>query len=193
MTHFHPIDTLKLGPEIAYTHTAILPELVHLDDPALNAMINLKQVRAITVHANDSIQYAKLEMQACNVHIVLVINDQNQAVGVITSEDILGAKPIKISQEENINGHQVKVKMIMQPCRQILAFSYRHTCQAKIGQIVQTMMNHRQHYALVIEEETSQTPAICGLFSLFNISRQLHMNLMDHHYLVEEQSKLKKE
>jgi hypothetical protein len=191
VSYFHPIERVKLDSAIAYNHIAELPELVHLEDPAFNSMLNLKKIQAATINAHSTIQQAKLEMKACNAHMLLVLNDHKQTIGLITSEDILGTKPIKISSEKDITGDQIQVCMIMQTCDNLLAFNYEHIAHANVGQIIQTMIHHHQHYALVVEIGNLGIPILSGLFSLFHISRQLHVNLMDNHVLEVGLSELK--
>lgn len=177
--HYHGLTPVKLNTATDYIHTATLPELVHLDDPALDAMIDFKQIKAITVKTTAPLRHARLEMQACNVHMLLVLNNDDQVAGVITSEDILGNKPIQLSQGMSIARYDIEVRMVMQPCVDVLALSYHEVTQSEIGHIVQTMKDQRQHYALVTESLENQPPVVRGLFSLSNIGRQLHANLLE--------------
>lgn len=176
---YDAIVRFSLNGDIDYLHTGELPELVHLDDPAQDAMVDFKHVRAMTIDADAPLRHARFEMQACGVHMLLVTNHQKQITGIISSEAILGEKPIKISQEKFITRDEIKVRMIMQNLDTILAIPYDEINLAKIGNIVQTMKDHRKHHILVVESSESVSPFVRGLFSLSNISRQLHTNLID--------------
>lgn len=173
------ISSQKLNNEVEYHHTGQLPELVHLDDSALDAMVDFTKVRAMTIHRDSPLKHARLEMQACSVHMLLVTNDAKQIIGIISSEDILGEKPIKVTQESSITRDEIKVHMIMLPLSQVLALPYHEASKEKIGNVIQSMKDHRQHYALVVENGGDKPQFVRGIFSLSNIGRQLHVNLID--------------
>lgn len=159
------------------THTS-LPELVHLDDPALAVMVDFNLFPIGTVDEGESIDHALNKMKIDGVHLLLATNNQNCVVGVVSTEDILGEKPITILQERRIDRQQICVSMIMTEASDIIAFDFDVIKNAKVGHIVNTLKSRQQHYALVTSSNIDQNHQIIrGLFNTSQISKQLHMDV----------------
>ncbi len=157
-----------------YSQANDLPELVRCDDAAMRVMTDLRKLRAITILSTDTIEAAATEMNACEVHMLLVRNDEHQIKGIITSEDLIGEKPIKIAQERKIHHDKVLVGMVMTPQDDMLALDIESLAHAKVGDIVETLHEMRKHHAIVVEYSAEKEQHIvCGLFSATQISRQL--------------------
>lgn len=176
---YQPLPTLHLNAGSPYFHTGDLPEIIHLNDPALSVMLDFKQTKAITIKPSALLHEANIEMKACGVHLLLVVDDEGKVVGLISSEDILGEKPVKITQEKHVSRADVRVRMIMTPQEHILAIDYETLRLAKVAHVIQTLKQAKQHYALVVELDTHRHQTVRGLFSLSQISKQLDMNVID--------------
>jgi CBS-domain-containing membrane protein len=177
---YQSLPTLPLKADSPYYHTGELPELIHLDDPALSAMLDFKQTKAITIAPTAYIQEAELEMKACNVHLLLVIDEESQVVGLISSEDLLGEKPVKLIQEKHLSRAELRVRLVMTPQKEIVTLDYNDLKLAKIGHIVQTLKQAKQHYALVVYlHPVNKQQTVRGLFSLSQLSRLLGLNVID--------------
>lgn len=176
---YHSITPTQINSQLNCVHTNTLPELVHLDDPAQNAMIDFYQFGTTSIDKAAPLRDARYEMQACNVHMLLVTGSENEVVGIITIEDILGNKPIKLSQDMSMTRNDIQVRMIMQPCAEVLAITQHDVSVSQVGHIVETMKVNRQHYILVVEQQADQNQMLRGFFSLSNIGRQLHSNLQE--------------
>ncbi|NNM60122.1 MAG: CBS domain-containing protein [Legionellales bacterium] len=177
---YQVLPTLHLNANSPYFHTGELPELIHIDEPALNVMLDYKHTKAITIAPNAPIIEANIEMNACGVHLLLVTDEEGRVVGLISSEDILGEKPVKITREKHISRVDMKVRMVMTKQEDVIAIDYEILRLAKVGSVIQTLKNANQHYALVIEiMPHTQTQMVRGLFSLSQSSKQLAMNVVD--------------
>lgn len=154
-----------------------LPEVVHMEDPALMVMIDFKLSKPPLIDPNTSIDDALDEMKISEVHQLLVADEDNNIIGIVGSEDIVGEKPIKLIQERRINRGEIMVKMIMTRAEEILAFNIEDLKHARVGNVVNTLKERRQHYALVIKIDDQGKFLVRGLFSTSQISKQLHMNI----------------
>ena len=178
--NYQSLETISLTNHLPYIHAGEIPEITHIDDPALDVLIDFKSVKAITIRQNAPITDARAKMQACGVHMLLVINQEHGVIGLITSEDILGEKPVLAAQEKFISRAEVKVSMILTPIEKIIAISYETLRLAKVAHIIQTLNQGKQHYALVIDhKDNTNNLIIRGMFSLSQISKQLDKNVLD--------------
>ena len=113
-------------------------------------------------------------MKICNTHLLLVIDQERAVIGMITTEDILGEKPLKVSQQRFIKHTEVLVRMVMTPQNKIPVIDTAELQFAKVGDVIETLHHLKQHDALVIENDADTGKQIVrGLFSLSQISKQL--------------------
>ncbi len=178
MAKYENLPTITITPEHTTLPSHDLPELVHLDDPATAVMTDFTHTPAHIIASNKSMDDALNEMKATGAHLLLATGIDGHLEGIISSEDVLGEKPIKIIQEKRIPRENVTVNMLMKPAKDIIAFNINTIDEARVGHIVKTLTDNNRHYALVIgHSRTSDKTLIRGLFTLSQISKQLHTDL----------------
>ena len=150
------------------------PELVHDDDPATSVMTDFGIVPPETIPEGANLDTAIHEIQGSNNHLLLVVNDNHHAQGIITSADLLGSKPMQLMQKRGIQREKISVKMLMRPCEVIPVITLDEVAMAKVGNVVQTLHAAKRSHVLAINENMQ----ICGLFSAAQISKQLHRNIV---------------
>jgi CBS-domain-containing membrane protein len=174
MTQYELLDTLDKKPISLTLNNCELPELVHLDDPALDVMRDYSCSKPQVAQISTTMDDAHSEMKITNTHLLVVIDENKAPIGVVTSEDILGEKPIKLIQEDQFHRNQITVKMLMTPIANIPAFAIDDVEHARVGNIVNTLKSLRSHFALVIENNDSDNAILRGVFNTSQISKQLH-------------------
>jgi hypothetical protein len=177
MIKYEVLPTTDLVSEKISLPSQHLPELVHLTDPAFQVMIDFNQESPNTISPDASIEYAFTEMKQKDVHILLVADKEHHVIGLVSSEDILGEKPIKLIQQRRIERSQVLIKMVMTPLSQIPAFDVADIEHSRVGNIVKTLQTLHAHYAFVIKTEYNEHQVAAGLFNLAQISKQLHVEI----------------
>lgn len=178
MIKYELLPTLPLTQDTATLQSQSLPELVHMDDPALAVMTDFTQSKPHTISPDETMDNALNEMKVHGVHLLLVVDNQHHIIGFIASEDLLGEKPIMLIQERRIKREQILVKMLMLPIDNITAFSLDDVQHARVGNIVNTLKSLNTHYALVVHNNAETKPGhVRGLFSTSQISKQLHEDI----------------
>ena len=178
MTKYEALPTTLIQQSGAMLQAHHLPELVHLDDPALSVMIDFTEIPPHTIDMDDTMAHAISEMEISGAHLLVVIDVAGHFQGVLSSEDVWGEKPIQLIQEGRIDREQVQVKMIMVPQAEITALSFHMIETAQVGHVVKTLSSHRKHYALVVEENADASIQIIrGIFTASQIGKQLHQDL----------------
>lgn len=193
MVKYEDLPILSLSPEQTILCTDVLPEITHLDDPALAVMMDFIQTPPHTIGTEDPIDDALNEMKVHGVHLLFVVDKKDRIKGLIASEDILGELPIKITQERRIPRSNILTKMIMLPLEKIIAFNIGVVDQAKVGNIVNTLKAHGRHYALVIKPKGNNQQIVRGIFTTSHISRQLHMDIANSIAKAQSLSELQKQ
>ncbi|MCW5588445.1 MAG: CBS domain-containing protein [Legionellales bacterium] len=177
---YETLPTVNLNHAVTYCHPHHLPEVVHLDDPAHYVMTDFFHSRPVIIKPDAVIPEALTEMKACQVHSLLVVDTHEQVLGFITAEDMLGEKPVKIIQERRIARNEIKVRSLMTPIEEVILLDYSIIEHTKVGNVVHTLTELNQHYALVIAlDNLTQQTAIRGIISSRQIAEQLGLTTGD--------------
>lgn len=178
MAKYEALPTLPILANNTMLNTNELPELVHLEDPALSVMIDFTKTPPHTISPHQSLTHAIQEMEIDHVKFLLVMNNQGFFAGIISAEDTFGEKPIKLLQERRIHRDQITVQMIMTPLSLITSIDFAIAKSAKVGNIVNTLVSQQQHYALAVSANSEKNVQIIrGIFTSTQISRQLHRDV----------------
>jgi CBS-domain-containing membrane protein len=176
---------------MAYSTLPVLPQLgsirvcrpeqgqpgVSLDSPALLVMTDLKQVAAAVISPQDSMDQAHAFMVQRGVRMLLAVGDQQQLAGIITTNDILGEKPVEVAHERRIRHGEILVADVMTPADRLEAFDMRTVQSAHVGQVVASLQQARRHHAIVVQTSSEGVREVRGIFSLSQIARQLGVAL----------------
>ena len=179
-----PLSCVPLRQGITYEHPWYVPELVHLDGPAVDVMTDFRKVQALTVRPNISISEALEEMKWVQVYIgselcavrvcnLLVTDEAREIIGLVTSDEIRGGKPIEIAHDKGIRHTEVTVAMVMIPLADISALDIVAVRKARVADIVETMRERRCWHLLVVEQDEEGEQRVRGMFTRSQICRQL--------------------
>lgn len=178
MAKYESLPTTTINADHTTLPSHDLPELVYLDDPATAVMLDFTHTPPHIISPNKSMDEALNEMKATGAHLLLAVGPNGHLKGIISSEDILGEKPITLIQEKRISRDKIKVEMLMRPAENIFALNIETIVDARVGHIVKTLTEHNRQYALVVSNsKNSDKTMIRGLFTLSQISKLLHMDL----------------
>ena len=157
------------------------PELgqpdVSLDSPALLVMTDLKRVAAAVISPQDTMDRAHAFMVQRGVRMLLALDDRQNLAGIVTTNDILGEKPVAIAQERRMRHDEILVADVMTPAERLEAIDMHAVQSAHVGQVVATLQQARRHHAIVVQTGAEGTREVRGIFSLSQIARQLGIAL----------------
>lgn len=171
---YHALATITLEAPCTSTQPVELPPIIHVDDPAANTFVDFERHRPPLISTFRSLDDARAEMDLFGLPVLLVADPEKNVIGIITSEDILGEKPVKLSQEKRIPRSEIEVEMIMTPLREVPTLDAQDLTHAKVGHIIQTLREVNQHTLLVKEKDKLK-----GFFSASIISNQLDKVIAD--------------
>jgi hypothetical protein len=108
---------------------------------------------------------------------MLIVQDKEQVVGLISFEDLVSERPLRMIQEKGLTRAEITVDLLMSTCDQVLTIDSRKLRHALVGHILKTIKDHSAYYILVIKKQRHGKHVIKGLFSASQIGRQLHLDL----------------
>jgi len=166
------VTLLKVGSSFVRP-VQTLPERVKLSDPATSVMTDLNKVSVVSVRAGTSMDKANAKMISYGVRMLLVLDDNEQLVGLLTATDVLGEKPMRFLQNMGGIHADITVRDIMTTQRELEVLKMEDVQNAKVGQIVASLKKFGRQHALVAIEGADGRQLVCGLFSITQIARQL--------------------
>ena len=175
MSDYVPLPLHHLPSTVSYCRpTQEIPRYLKKSDEARLAMTDLRQITAITIEPNASIDHAMLRMKESGVHMLLVTNPRNEVLGLITTTDIQGEKPMQAVLNQGASRDDIMVRTIMTPRNHLEAMKMSDVDKAFVGDIVETLKRSGRRHALVVDQHEDITQeSIRGIFSQIQLSQQL--------------------
>jgi CBS domain-containing protein len=171
---YHPLRQFKAAAGASFH---VLPPRpladVRPDSPAIDVMTDLSKIAAVTIPSIATIDEANQTMIAHRVRALFVVDEERAVLGIVTSTDLLGEKPIQLAQERGMRHDEVLVRDVMTPADRLEAMEFDDVLTARVGDVVATLRLSGRQHALVIEGVAGAPLNVRGIFSLTRIARQL--------------------
>jgi CBS domain-containing protein len=146
---------------------------VTLESPALEAMTDLTRTNPATIRPQAPLDGANQYMMTRAVRLLLVVDDRERVLGLITANDLLGERPMLLASDRGMRRDELTVGDVMTPAAQIEVLSLADVNAARVGHVLETLRHAGRQHALVIDSGL----AVCGIFSLSQIARQLGVSM----------------
>ena len=163
-----------------YVLEAFTPPQVSADSAAILAMTDLARVPSATIGMDASLKEANQSMMLRGVRLLLVVGEGGRIVGVVTSVDVLGEKPLMLAQKRLGTHGDLRVADVMVPVDQMEALRMEDVKRASVGSIVATLMADGRAHALVVGQGADGRQTLQGIFSATQIARQLGVQINTH-------------
>lgn len=166
---------------------------VTLDSPALQVMTDFANTAVATIEPEAGAEFATDYMRRRGLRALLVTDSGGAVVGILTSTDLLGEKPIKFALDFGVKRNEIRVSDLMTPRSRLELLVYEEVREARVGHIVATLRQAgRQHF--LVGEHAADGERVRGIFSLSQIARQIGVDLQPNtfaHTFAEIEAALK--
>ena len=156
---------------------------VDLESPALEAMTDLMRASPATIRPQAPIGGANQFMIARGVRLLLVVDDRESVLGVLSATDILGERGFQASIEQHTKRDDLTVADLMTPAGDVEVLALADVEGARVGHVLETLRRLGRQHALVVEQDVIpargsldkplRRTMVRGIFSLSQIARQL--------------------
>jgi len=178
MTNYNTLPYANLNSGSTYRRPPQrLPERVRADNKATDVLTDFNKVAALTIGPCATIDQANQRMISSGVRLLLVTDQFNAIMGIITATDISGEKPLKYLKEVGGKREEIFVRDIMTPQSNLEVLYMVDVENAKVGDIVETMKRVGRQHALAIGLDENKQQVVRGLFSTKQISKQLGITI----------------
>jgi hypothetical protein len=186
---YDPLPQRDLGMDAGLRRpTQPKVEGVTLESPALDVMTDLTRVSAATIRPQAPLDGANQFMMTRAVRLLLVIDEERETVlGVITATDLLGERPMQIAAERGLRHDELTVADIMTPAARVQVVAFGYVESARVGHIFETLRRTGRQHALVIDYDELPPPSagapaakramVRGIFSVSQMAYQLGLPL----------------
>ena len=174
----------ELGESAGYRRPSAPPaQRVTLESPALDVMTDLSRVAPATIRPQAPLSGANQFMIARGVRLLLVADDQENVLGLLTATDILGERPLRVATERGLRRDDLQVADVMTPAAHVEAIDFADLQGAHVGHVLETLRRSGRQHALVVDydplpparrlDPPGRRAMVRGIFSASQIARQL--------------------
>lgn len=181
---YQPLPIRELGANAGFRRP-MQPQAprVAAESPAVQAMTDLARVAPATIRPQAPLAGANQFMITRGVRLLLVTDDRENVLGLITATDILSEKPMRAAIDRGVRRDELTVADVMTPAEQVEVIAYADVEGARVGHVLETLRRAGRQHALVVDydEIASGRPLVPptrrtmvrGIFSISQIARQL--------------------
>ena len=145
---------------------------------ATEVMTDFTRVNAVTIRPQASLFQANETMIAQGVRLLLVTSDDGQLLGIVSTRDTLGERPMQLLHQGKGNLFELKVSDLMHAVPDIEMLDLDEVRHANVGDMVATLRAlGRQHVLVMAGQGADGSAHVHGVFSASRISRQLGIEL----------------
>ena len=185
---FQSLPIRELG-EDAGLRRPVQPQAarVTLDSPALNVMTDLCRTSPATIRPQAPIEGARQFMISRGVRLLLVVDERESVLGVVTATDVLGEKAVRIATDRGMKRDELTVGDLVTPASQVEVIALDDVSGARVGHVFETLRRAGRQHALVVDfdvipprtliDAPVRRTMVRGILSLSQLGRQLGIAL----------------
>jgi len=146
--------------------------------PATDAMTDFARVNPVTIAPSAALFQANETMIAQGVRLLLVVSEDRHLLGIVSTRDTLGERPMQLLHQGKGNMFELTVGDLMHGTAEIDMLDFDEVRHANVGDIVATLNQFGQQHVLVLATDPADgTSRVRGVFSAAQIGRQLGVEL----------------
>jgi CBS domain containing-hemolysin-like protein len=169
---YQPLPIRELGAHAGFRRPlAPAAPGVTAEAQAVQVMTDLTRVAPATIRPQAPLAGANQFMITRGVRLLLVADDQENVLGVISASDILSERPMRVAIERGLRRDELTVADVMTPAEQVEVIDYADVAPARVGHVLETLRRAGRQHALVVENDGRVW--VRGIFSISQIARQL--------------------
>jgi CBS-domain-containing membrane protein len=149
-------------------------QVLRPSDPAILAVTDFTREHPVTIDAERQIDDALNDMIRVGVRALLVVKDQ-RIVGLITSYDIQGERPLQFLQSSTYTHHRdIRVAHVMTPWHALTAINWETLQSMRAGDLLQVLDHAGLTHLIVVEaDRVGSSCMVRALASRARLIRQL--------------------
>jgi CBS-domain-containing membrane protein len=174
MKHQTLVSTTRFDAGVLPRRSVADGQGLRSSDPAILAVTDFTREHPVTIDPERQIDDALDDMIRWGVRALLVVKDQ-RIVGLITSYDIQGERPLQFLQTSTYSHHRdIRVAHIMTPWHVLTALNWETLQTMRAGDLLQVLEHAGLTHIIVVEADRVGTSCMVrALVSRARLIRQL--------------------
>jgi len=170
-----PLPSFRLGAGASMIQASPwVTAAVTLDTPALEVMTDLTKVKAATIRPDQTLQQAEQTMIYQGVRMLFVVSEMPALMGLITSTDLSGERPMSLVHARNLHFDELRVADVMTELALLDAIDYEYMGSATVSNVVATLKRVGRNHLLVVQSAShGAARRVRGVISRTQVERQL--------------------
>ena len=137
-------------------------------------MTDYRRLTPVTISRSASLDDANRAMTLCRVQYLLVTDEQQQLLGIVTEAGTRGNQPLAVAHRLGVRpGELVVGNVMIDKHDEADVLHLRDVAQARVGNVVATLKELGTPFCLVVDHDEEDHHVLCGVFSLARIQRQM--------------------
>ncbi|GEK11830.1 MULTISPECIES: CBS domain-containing protein [Pseudoalteromonas] len=169
MGQYKALKTIKLQGEFPLCDH-FDSEPLSLDSTALKVVTDFTRRQPQVISKDVDIDHALYMMKNGHVRSKLVVDDDDNFLGVVNCRDLSGRKVLSVAQRKQIPREEVCVEDVMTTKDDLHAVSYDVVAKSTIGDVLETLQQLGLQHVLL-----SGADGLRGMISASDIARALHI------------------
>lgn len=181
---FQPLSIRELGEDAGFRRPVQLEAArVTFESAALDVMTDLCRTSPATIRPQAPIEGARHYMISRGVRLLLVVDERETVLGVLTATDVLGEKAMRVASERGMKRNELTSQDIMTPASQVEVIPLEDVMAARVGHVLETLRRAGRQHALVVDFDVIAPKSLIdapvrrtmvrGILSLSQLGRQL--------------------
>jgi CBS domain-containing protein len=171
---YDPLPIHELGIDAGFHRpTQATASRVDVESPATQVMTDLVRVSPATIRPQAPLAGANQFMITRGVRLLLVVDEAEIVLGVITATDLLGERPMVVATDRGLRRDELTVADVMTPAAQVEVIALADVQGARVGHVLETLRRAGRQHALVVDGDGM----VRGIFSISQVARQLGITL----------------
>ena len=170
MANFRVIETIPLN-NVQSISNLCGNQALDISSNASHIVTDFSQKRPQLIEKDVLVDQALYMMKMGHVRSKIVIDHDENFMGVISSSDLSSYKVLHIAQLRNVSRGDLSVENLMLKKDEMRAIDFTKINNYTIGDVLATLKNLGQQHVLLIDKEHT----LRGLISASDIARALHI------------------
>lgn len=166
-----PLRRINVPLSLAHAETRPVTR-VSPADPAVTVFTDFAKTAVFSIGEDAGIDQSLLYMKAVGVRFLFVRDASNALVGLVTTTDIQGEKPLRYIQATHCTRADLLVKHVMTPVGSWEVIDYFEVERAKVSQVVDSFKAVGRRHLVVVENAL-----VRGIFSATRVEKALGIQL----------------
>jgi len=170
---YQALPLRELGGDAGFRQpTQPSSERVTLESPALAVMTDFTRATPATIRPQAPLAGANQFMVTRGVRLLLVVDEHESVLGVLTANDLLGERPMLAATGRGVRRDELTAADVMTPAERVEVVELAEVERARVGHVLETLRRAGRQHALVVERAM-----VRGIFSISQIARQLGVSV----------------